>query len=556
MGNDTLSYINGIALSSLYASYNKKIIIPVDFQSRSILLQQMNEDSSGLVKTLGNFIVQAASVEYKIVSENKNYNYILDKWLQELINADYNGLVPRGINALAEEYVKERILGSSFPVLKITQWKTVDGIQLPAKMFFVDGGSIVAKKKTNDTTLSLGSYDYFLGEGTDEEPLINNIIMQKCYARWYAQYPNIFMFDRGIYRNHALIKLLKDKQGEILTEIIPLITLIKKSTEALMAAALAGEGGKAYNDTELVAIKEKIEKDVQDKKLNALLTSLFRVTNADEDWKHIIPDITPLFKSELSAFAEKGILAGFGFLELTQVLQSNRKDSVLNPVAFVREIKDCVKDFREKFLKELFYQVQAKNVNIHKKWGNVSAKVTNSPVKDFIDNDFKILAKNLWDKGLLSGTTMLSLGIDTDIEVESDLRTTEDESGTTELLKPRPALYQDLVATPTNTPKQKTEDVNGKPINPDKQGNDKQNFVQASDEFEMIQVSAPYKTVQELPPEVKKLPSKYRKMWREIFNSAYSYKVGKGVDTKKAESYAFAVAWAQVNKAREKEDKK
>jgi cation transport regulator ChaB len=57
----------------------------------------------------------------------------------------------------------------------------------------------------------------------------------------------------------------------------------------------------------------------------------------------------------------------------------------------------------------------------------------------------------------------------------------------------------------------------------------------------MVKITKPYKTEEELPAPVKKLPPKKRRQWMKAFNSAYQSSDGD-------EQYAFRVAWAAVRK--------
>jgi cation transport regulator ChaB len=55
----------------------------------------------------------------------------------------------------------------------------------------------------------------------------------------------------------------------------------------------------------------------------------------------------------------------------------------------------------------------------------------------------------------------------------------------------------------------------------------------------MVKITKPYKTEEELPAPVKKLPPKKRRQWMKAFNSAYQSSDGD-------EQYAFRVAWGRL----------
>ena len=84
-------------LSALY----RKVIVPNDFHTQAIAIREiMRNDVSGLVATLSMFMIQSASVNYEVKTDNDNLNKILRKWMRE-INISYTGRLPSGISALA-----------------------------------------------------------------------------------------------------------------------------------------------------------------------------------------------------------------------------------------------------------------------------------------------------------------------------------------------------------------------------------------------------------------------------------------------------------------------
>ena len=137
----------GMFMNSLFSLLLKKIIVPTNYHDRVECVKTMLEDDvSGLVDSLTDFSVQTASVNFGIETDSSELTKILKKWLDN-INSPYKGQIPRGIKPLAQEYFKERWKSSSFPVLKITKWDTINGISVPSKMFFVDGGSIHSEQR-------------------------------------------------------------------------------------------------------------------------------------------------------------------------------------------------------------------------------------------------------------------------------------------------------------------------------------------------------------------------------------------------------------------------
>ena len=139
--------MDSLILNSILGVLLKKVTVPSDFKGRTEVVRLMQEDDlSGLVDSLTDFSVSTACVDFSIETKNEEFTKTLKKWLDE-INKDYNGQIPIGVKELAREYFKERWKYSSFPVLKIVAWSDINGINVPTKMFFVDGESIHAEDK-------------------------------------------------------------------------------------------------------------------------------------------------------------------------------------------------------------------------------------------------------------------------------------------------------------------------------------------------------------------------------------------------------------------------
>ena len=152
-----------IILNNIHSLLSNTITLPSGFHGEVNAVKEMLvDDVSGMVDTLTDFQVNVACVDYKIETNNSNLTDLLDNWLDNIINRDYEGQIPRGIHNVAKEYFQERWKGSSFPILKIAKWDYISGLWLPTKMFFVDGGSIYSEEKEEDTVQSLLPYNYYL----------------------------------------------------------------------------------------------------------------------------------------------------------------------------------------------------------------------------------------------------------------------------------------------------------------------------------------------------------------------------------------------------------
>ena len=215
----------------------KKIVVPGEYHAQCEAVKGMlRNDSTGLIDSLTDFAVESANVSFSIKTKSEKFTEKLNYWLTN-INGDFDGQIPRGINALAKEYFKERWKASSFPVLKILKWSNWEGMVVPSKMCIVDGESIysVEKKGGKSVQKQLLGYDYSVGHPNDNdtEKLDKGVIITKPFARWFDEYPVPFLIKRGVYHNYRIIQSIKEKQTTILDQILPYLFLIKKGTEGL-----------------------------------------------------------------------------------------------------------------------------------------------------------------------------------------------------------------------------------------------------------------------------------------------------------------------------------
>lgn len=536
---DTNLYINWV-LGALM----EKIVVPTDFHSQVDAIQEMQKDDvSGLVDTLTDFAVNTADVEFAIESQNENLNNILAEWLYT-INKGYNGKVPIGIDALAKEYFKERWKYSSFPVLKIAKWEKVGNMLLPTQMFFVDGGSIYAKDiDETDANLDLINYEYYLGKDFNEKnKLDKNVIFSKSNGRWFDEYPVPYLIKRGVYHNWKIVQSLKDKEIKVLDQIIPFMTLIKKGSEAL-----ATNDVKTYTDKELETVKEQYQKMLDD--MQSITSSIdernkknpLRVTNFDEEVQHIIPELTNIFNKTLFEQAERNILAGLGFIDVVQGISDSRRESVLNPKAFIEEVNAGVEDFKQ-ILRQLVLLIIEKN-NTHIKYVNSKFDIHSSPVKGFMSDDFKSQLRLLWERGQLSNRTYCELVGELPYNTEIHRREKELKEGLEVLMYPHQTKNNEQYESPEEQERRgedvKEEDVNGEPIPRDKV-DDPEKYDVGKKAFTIELEIAPYKTITDLPKQIKAtMDSDLQEVFMRVFNNAYKQYNGD-------ETRAFRVAWSVI----------
>jgi cation transport regulator ChaB len=419
----------------------RKIIIPSDFQSQVMLGKEMiKSDTSGLVDSLSQFMVDSASVELRVDTENENFNGILEEWLDN-INNEWRGKgVEVGIRGLLREYLNEIWKGAGFPVLKISKWEKIDGYNFPTSMFFVDGGSIYAKDKEDTEKVDLFGYNYFLGKDMEEEIEGEAFFMYKPFFRWFEKYPTPFFIRRGIFKNWKLIELIKDKQIEMVDRIIPYMLLVLEGSEELT------KQGIVPTDPQLEGIKTKIQEMID--KMNTIDLSInrglvspkspIRASNFAEEIKHLIPDMRSMFDATLTSGAERNILSGFGFIDVVQAVSTSRRESVLNPVVFINQVNSGIEEFKNTVVKDLLNLIKEKNSSAIK-YMNEHMIVESKPVTVFMTDNFLNLIRSLSDRGLLSNelTSELCGKTNVNYELEKRKRTRETEAGDEYIMYPK-----------------------------------------------------------------------------------------------------------------------
>ncbi len=481
---DSGSYMN-LVLSLLLG----KVIVPSEFHEQAVIVELMiSQDTSGLVDSLTQFKVDASTVDIVVDSESDKLDEIInEQWLPN-INSEYRGRgVEVGLRGLQREYYKELWRGATFPVLKILRWENIDGINFPVSMTFVDGGSVYAQDKNKGDKVDLFSYDYFLGKTEDEEIKGKAYLMYKPFVRWYTKYPVPYLIRRGVYKNWKLIDMLKNKEIELVDRIIPYMMLVLKGTEQLTAQNIT------YGTPELEAIKTKIQ-EMMDKLNSVSLTSdniqgktPVRVTNFDEEIKHLIPDLKTMFERELFAQAEKNILAGLGFIDIADAISTSRRESVLNPKVFIKECNTGVSDFKM-IVKDVLDLVKEKNSTSikynAKKW-----IIASTPITDFSTDAFKELIRSLSDRGLISNKITVDICGEghIDYELQRRERTHEATEGDDYIMYPKKTLNteKDVSAeeeqrqSKYNIPKVSSpEKINKDKVPEDRKGAEKKNWTQ------------------------------------------------------------------------------
>lgn len=560
MANDV--NINGLFMNYLLSALYRKVIVPNDFHTQSIAVREiMRNDVSGLITSLSNYMIHCASVHYEIKTENENLNKALKEWLRE-INISYNGRLPSGIGALAQEYFKERWQGATFPILKIMQWddNNDSGLMLPVRMAFVDGGSVYSLRTSIDQNyVDILGYQYFLGRKRDKQSLLGeNCIITNPTGRWYDEYPVPYLIKNGVYYNFKIIQMLRDKQAQILDQILPYLLSIQKNTDQMFI-----QKGVNYDDEKLKKVSDQFNELIQrmnDFQFDGQRKSKtpIRVTQHDEKVTHIFPDLMMVLKEELTKTFEQNILAGFGFVRVADPLSSLRKETVLNPKAFIQEVKQGVEDFKG-ILRELVILIQQKNKS-NVKYMGAEFRVSNTPISAFNTDEFKQTMRSLYDRGLVSKKLTTEVIGEANYAEQVEERKVEATKGDDYFMFPPVVtnVEQTGLEYPDNPPKTPKGVKNAPALKDGVTTQDKISPVEKMNFKASILIDglegSPYKSIADLPDSVKKaFPNvKQRRTWLSNFNNSFHFYQGKFDDAKKAETLAFKTAWSHAKNPNKK----
>ena len=517
----------------LYSSGN--ITVPADFHSRcSYIKDMLDNDYSGLINTLLDYAVNSASeANYRVECENETLEDILNKWLQR-VNINIDG-VPTGLQELAREYYKERWLGSSLCLMRVSNWEDIEigqnKISVPTVLWFVNGASVYIKRD-NEEMFKLGSDKYYLDAGLKNalpSKKDENIFVQKPFDRWFAKYPVPYLIRKGVVKNYLGVREIQRKGDEVITKVLPYLFVIEKGTQELFQA------GVEYNDADLEKLVDNF-KDALERYKNEGAKTPANAVPFDQKYQHLIPDLRNILTEELYRQGSRAILSGLGFVDVIQGISSSRKESVLNPRPFITEVNAGVDGFKNLLL-DIINLIIVKNNTKHRKFFSESNDlyIVSSPIKINVEDMIDAIRSG-YDRGTVSIQTYIeSLGFD--FETEKERRQKELDNALEDLFYPHLVVNQEgtpderiAPAKPRTTKKENLENEN-------KSGPEKKNFKNA--EIAEDLTIAPYNK-ESYPEYLKKYPEHARDIWITTWNEVYN--------KTKDEEKAFKIAWNSLQK--------
>jgi cation transport regulator ChaB len=507
-------------ISRLINGAGAKISVPNDFASRQAkILELLDNDYTGIVKTIIEFMISTGSVNMNFVTDNTNLTKALQDWANHKLNAKISLDIPSGLKALTTQYMRERWT-SSFIVLNI-KWAEINGLILPSRMWFADGGQIIVGGDDD----ALNGKKYFLGN--TEKPLRSTekhtILIRKPFNAWYVGYPTQYLVGKGVIYNALLKKALISKQADVIEEMIPYILALRAGDATILAKNMMGDIQKQLGD-----VKESLKQAKRNQKYRTDEGDMILKGRYDLNLEHIMPDLTKLFNDTIVKPVNNDLLCGLGLVEL-QGFSSDRQEAILNPKVLVEEILNGVADFQA-LMEEVLDIVQEKNTELHPKHMGQDIRVVPGVVKAFLTQDMRKLIKDYTNTGELAiEDSFEALPQGFDFEISKKRRQQEQDDGDEELFFPRILINQDSnsvsdlpprTPTPYEVPKKK-----------------KSEKAEVEDEEGGEYLEAPY-TKENYPAQLKNLPVGARNLWIRVFNAVY--------EETKDENQARQAAWKQV----------
>lgn len=511
-------------IDSLY-SKSSKIDIPSDFKSRVQEVDTLfDNDYTGIVRTIYDFMVSTATVPFSFVTDNENLTDMLTNWANNELNRNVSLDVPKGLRDLSNQYYRER-WRSSFIVLNIA-WDKIGDYTLPSRMWFSDPSNITVAGKKN----KLDGKDYYFGKPTTSNKIIStdskSVLIRKPFDSIYKVLATPYLVGRGVLYNSKLKESLIKKQADILEEIIPYLLLLKAGDANLLQKNML-----TNLDANLDELKNSLKKYRRDYKDRTSEGDSILKGRYDLSIEHFIPELEKMFNDRIVKPLNWNILAGLGLVEL-EGFSTSRQEAIWNPKILVEEVIDAVLDW-QLMLEEVVQLIIEKNIDLHRKQMNKDIRIIPGVLKAFFNDSMKKLIKDYANTGLLSvEDSFEALPFGFDFEVSKQRRIQERDRGDEDLFFPRVILNQNSDdyptrpnITPQEVPKKKKEDEAPK-----------------EEDSKIEDLESIYKNIDSLPENIKnELPILAQVVWLKAFNS--TTKQGEDKQT------ASKTAWLEVKNA-------
>ncbi len=408
-----------------------RIVVKKDFPEQveqiDILL---NNDNTGLVSTIIDFMIHSSTVNMKIETQNEPLNKFLNNWQNTILNTNVNIDIPSGLRALSTENFRERWRSSQLALKVIwgkRKFENQGTLIIPTKMWFLDGASIFT-----ESSGALNTRKFFTKINGKKVELKNkpleSIFIRKPYTSWHQDKVTPYLTKRGTVFNALVKNAIVQKQSDVIETIIPLILQIKAGNDELSLQGL-GVSEKAFKKLKegLVDAKQRFD---ETHNFGDLIASL----RHDVNLEYLIPDISKIFDDKIVRSTDRNLLSSLGLIEL-QGFSSDRQEAILNPKVLVEEVADAVMDWAD-LLQDVMLEMMEKNRVKHPNIANNEIQVIPGIVKAFITDDMRSMLRSLYDRGVISKQTGVEDIAGLNFEVQVNRRTKEDERDLQTIMKP------------------------------------------------------------------------------------------------------------------------
>ena len=421
----------------------------------------LDNDKTGRVSTIYDFMVHSATVPMKIETGNETLNTVLNKWQTKVLNRNANIGIQSGLRALSTENFRERWSSS---LLGLTvQWGEEDfggnigKWTLPKRMWFLNEAAIETEKNT-----SIDARKFYLKMDKNKREELKQGVNKTVYIRrpFTALHKDTvvpYFTQRGTVFNALLKSAIVQKQSDVIESLIPLILKLQAGSDELTAQ------GMAPTKEQFVELKKQITDAYDRYRASGDFSDLIASLRHDVNLDYLIPDLTKIFSTTIVASVDKDLLASLGMIELQGF--GTRQEGLLNPKVMIEEVFDAVKDWSD-LLNEVMLDMLQRNKGKHPQLADSEIKVIPGIIQAFLTDEMRAMIRSMYDRGDVSRQDGVeqTTGLDFETQVQRIIK--EKARGLDKTCKPPIIQNMEQYDEPTND-NNNMEDQGKKPGSPE-----------------------------------------------------------------------------------------
>ena len=430
-----MSKVNNLNSFDIYKMLKKfqtpNITVKSNFPDQVEQIDQLLEnDKTGLVSTMVDFMVHSSTVDIKIETENEPLNKFLQNWQKNILNRDVNIDIPGGLRALSTENFRERWRSSQLALKVIwgkEKFENQGTLIVPKKMWFLDGATVFSEKSN-----ALNTRKFFININKKKVQLKNSesesIFIRKPYNSWHKDEVVPYLVKRGTIFNSLIKEAIVQKQSDVIETIIPMILQMKAGSDELALRGMnVSEDAFKKLKKKLVDAKDKFDE-------NHNFGDLIATLRHDVNLEYLIPDISKIFDDKIVKSTDRNLLSSLGLIEL-QGFSSTREEAILNPKVLVEEVVDAVLDWAN-LLQDVMIEMMRRNKVKHPNLSNNEIQVIPGIIKAFITDEMRTMLRSMYDRGVISKQDAIEDIAGLNFEVQVNRRTKENQRDLQTIMKP------------------------------------------------------------------------------------------------------------------------